>query len=97
MPACSPISLAELAALLAGIAPQAKGPEPMPISCDLREFEYLAGRDPALRTRLLDTLLRSNQSDLALMRDFIDKGDRPAIAEVAHKIKGPRRSSRHIP
>ncbi|WP_236207547.1 transporter substrate-binding domain-containing protein [Pseudomonas tohonis] len=90
MDAClfKPISLAELAALLAGIAPQAKGPEPMPISCDLREFEYLAGRDPALRTRLLDTLLRSNQSDLALMRDFIDQGDRPAIAEVAHKIKG---------
>ncbi|BCD84469.1 hybrid sensor histidine kinase/response regulator [Pseudomonas solani] len=90
MDAClfKPISLGELAAQLVGIAPRAVLTAHMPAACNLKEFERLAGRDPALRMRLLDTLLDSNRNDMALMQGFLDDGDRQAIAEVAHKIKG---------
>ncbi|WAF84787.1 transporter substrate-binding domain-containing protein [Metapseudomonas otitidis] len=105
MDAClfKPISLRQLARQLATLQPsQALEPLEMPELPALptthpeglfgmKEFLQLAGSDPALRQRLLDTLLTANREDLDQLHRSLDEKDWEEVAAAAHKIKGAAR------
>ncbi|MCZ0396074.1 Hpt domain-containing protein, partial [Escherichia coli] len=57
----------------------------------MKEFLQLAGSDPALRQRLLDTLLTANREDLDQLHRSLDEKDWEEVAAAAHKIKGAAR------
>ena len=81
-----PISLSALNQWMNQIKP-AKRPNAFNVQC----LHTLTGGDPVSTRRLLAELLSSNRSDRQELLDAAENGDRRALAETAHKIKGVAR------
>ncbi|APC18403.1 hybrid sensor histidine kinase/response regulator [Pseudomonas frederiksbergensis] len=89
-----PISLKDLSARLAGVAPDMSARpllETQPASAveiDLGSLEELAGPDRSLINKLLAELAASNAEDLTRLQGFYRQRDRMGLRELAHRIKG---------
>ncbi|SEM69619.1 two-component system, NarL family, sensor histidine kinase EvgS [Pseudomonas sp. ok272] len=89
-----PINLHDLSAALAGGVVQARAPAlseepPGPaLDIDISGLEQLAGGDRGLIDNLLADLAASNREDLARLKAFHARGDRAALLDLAHRIKG---------
>ncbi|WP_431144859.1 transporter substrate-binding domain-containing protein [Pseudomonas alvandae] len=81
-----PISLSALNQWMNQIKP-AKRPHAFNAQC----LHALTGGNPVSTRRLLAELLSSNRSDRQELLDAAENGDRRALAETAHKIKGVAR------
>ncbi len=92
-----PISLKDLGARLALVAP---GAEPPPTreeatiataDIDLSSLEQLTRGDPESIKSLLGDLADSNEQDLARLLELFAKNDLPGLADLAHRVKGGAR------
>jgi two-component system sensor histidine kinase EvgS len=81
-----PISLSALNQWMNQIKP-AKRPNAFNVQC----LQTLTGGDPVSTRRLLAELFSSNRSDRQELLDAAENGDRRALVETAHKIKGVAR------
>lgn len=82
-----PLGLDSLTRALANCQPQAQDQKaPM---FDLSHLEHLGGRDNAALKALLRDLRSSNRDDLKRLQAL--KDDAPALAELAHRVKGGAR------
>jgi signal transduction histidine kinase/DNA-binding response OmpR family regulator len=65
-------------------------PAPEPIDRDklvqLRKLEEESS--PGLVAKLIDVFLRTAAADVAAMRQAVDRGDRPALRDAGHHLKG---------
>ncbi|WP_213881535.1 transporter substrate-binding domain-containing protein [Pseudomonas sp. dw_358] len=92
-----PLSLAELAEHLGVFAPPDTAEPPIPEAVvdgdvvDLAGLRELTGASPEAVQRLLGDLLDSNRNDLAQLENLRGSADYPAIAALAHRIKGAAR------
>nr|WP_315975331.1 transporter substrate-binding domain-containing protein [Pseudomonas sp. 6D_7.1_Bac1] len=92
-----PISLQDLSARLASVAPDTV---PVPAEEDRREsgdaidltnLEQLTRGDEALIKSLLADLARSNEEDMSRLLKLFTQHDLPALADLAHRVKGGAR------
>jgi len=81
-----PLSLSLLSEWVDGIAPASSGPP-----FNLQNLAMLTGGNPAQTQRLLAELLKSSRLDRQELLVLSAGNDRPALAAVAHKIKGAAR------
>ncbi|WP_045882032.1 transporter substrate-binding domain-containing protein [Pseudomonas chlororaphis] len=91
-----PISLKDLGARLAEVAPGAEpsfGDEVTVAvdSLDLSSLEQLTGGDRESIRGLLGDLASSNEQDLARLLELFSKNDLPGLADLAHRVKGGAR------
>ncbi|VVO33233.1 transporter substrate-binding domain-containing protein [Pseudomonas fluorescens] len=84
-----PISLSALNQRLAEIKPL-----PANSAFNLDGLHLLTGGDPRLVLRLLAELLSSNRRDLQALLALPQEGERQALIDIAHKIKGAARMVR---
>ncbi|NWC00149.1 transporter substrate-binding domain-containing protein [Pseudomonas gingeri] len=81
-----PISLTTLNQKLADVTPR-----PRQTAFNLDGLHALTGGEPLLMRRLIDELLSSCQADRAELLGLPVNGDRIALIDMAHKIKGAAR------
>ncbi|MBA1187448.1 transporter substrate-binding domain-containing protein [Pseudomonas entomophila] len=89
-----PLSLKALAAVLDAIHSDDRQPANAhegAIDADLGSLRRLTGNDPDAFKGLLRDLLDSNRQDLAELKRLAECGDLPALARLAHRIKGGAR------
>ncbi|MBA1193963.1 transporter substrate-binding domain-containing protein [Pseudomonas entomophila] len=89
-----PLSLKALAALFGTSGTDDQGPSSTgagAIDADLGNLRRLTGNDPGALKGLLRDLLESNRQDLTELRRLAECGDLPALARLAHRIKGGAR------
>ncbi|MFR0672302.1 transporter substrate-binding domain-containing protein [Enterobacterales bacterium AW_CKDN230030176-1A_HGKHYDSX7] len=88
-----PLSLKALAALLGPCDSGDQGASSAAgaIDADLGDLRRLTGNDPGALKGLLRDLLESNRQDLIELRRLAECGDLPALARLAHRIKGGAR------
>lgn len=92
-----PISLRDLGARLASVAPDTV---PVPTeeercesgdAIDLTNLEQLTRGDEALIKSLLGDLASSNDEDMSRLLNLFTRHDLPALADLAHRVKGGAR------
>ncbi|MFJ2367240.1 transporter substrate-binding domain-containing protein [Pseudomonas sp. NPDC087697] len=92
-----PISLRDLGARLANVAPDTV---PVPTeeerrepgdAIDLTNLEQLTRGDEALIKSLLGDLASSNEEDMSRLLKLFTQHDLPALADLAHRVKGGAR------
>jgi two-component system sensor histidine kinase EvgS len=81
-----PLSLGALSLWVEGIEPSHATP-----AFSLRGLKQLTGDNPMLNRRLLNELVSSNRQDLQTLLTLSSSGDRQALQDIAHKIKGAAR------
>lgn len=81
-----PLSLTVLSQWVEGIRPAVREQ-----AFNLDGLALLTGGNPQMARRLLDELLSSNRLDRQELLDLSGLGDRQALVNVAHKIKGAAR------
>jgi signal transduction histidine kinase/HPt (histidine-containing phosphotransfer) domain-containing protein len=96
MDACivKPVGLERLAALLRRQPPSRRARHPAwrhGLRFDPGVIETLTGGAPALMTRLLDEVSRSQQRDSAMLRDALARTDWNGVADTAHALTGAAR------
>ncbi|MGE8065273.1 ATP-binding protein [Pseudomonas sp. NPDC089569] len=86
MDAClfKPLLLCDLQQCLTGLFP-VRQPTPAPGASTGNRL------DPELMRALVHSLVQTSEGDLEALQSAIEKGDLPAIADLAHRIKGPAR------
>ncbi|WP_053155215.1 transporter substrate-binding domain-containing protein [Pseudomonas sp. Pf153] len=81
-----PISLTVLSQWMNTVSPASQ-----PRAFNVHNLRALTGGDPSSTRRLLAELLNSNRSDRQELLDIARGGNRQALTETAHKIKGVAR------
>lgn len=84
-----PISLADLDIMLKSFTPEQEIINATHFEAEA--VEKLTGNNTELVSKLLNELLRSNQSDLISIHEAIKNKDLKAVKDLAHKIKGAAR------
>ncbi len=77
----------EVSASTAMESPETPGEPAHTVNLD--SLYHLAGNDRAFVRQLLLTFIESTESGLQSLHEAIDKSDKPAIRELAHKISSP--------
>ncbi len=60
--------------------------EPMPLYT-LQNFSKFAGNDPQILRKFIRSFIDSNKQNLELLDQYMEAGDKLALADVAHKMK----------
>ncbi|WPN45885.1 transporter substrate-binding domain-containing protein [Pseudomonas sp. P8_241] len=81
-----PLPLNALSQWVEGVKPRIDKP-----AFSLQGLHLLTGGNPVLDRRLLTELLDSNRQDLQILQSLSQTGDKQALLDIAHKIKGAAR------
>lgn len=83
-----PIGLTALKARLEGVVDSRPDERASAASIDLSNLETLTGGDTDALRELLKALVDSNANDQTHLLPFLARGDRPGLADLAHRVKG---------